>query len=371
MIRLLDINFYANTEYGNTTDLVAAQFSSLNYMDHTGKELEVEVVKHIDNPDTIIQQHRQILFFNGRNGFFYLPLRTLRYVKQQSPDLVMIQGLAFPFQAIVLRWLLGRKVKLLAKDQADHPPSHWVKKRMQRIADSYIDQYLFTSRGNAREWIEKGMIQDPQKISEIPVTYTGFSRQDKMKCRTALGMDEGLQYLWVGRMNANKDPLTVLYAFEKYLLVQPGAKLHLVYQTNDLLNEVERKINNSALLKQSVYLHGKKPYTELPQWYSAADFYLSGSHSEGGSGALLEAMACGCIPIVTDIPPAVKVSDNGRYAFHFKAGDAAQLLEVLSRSAQVDRNALSEKIMAHFQKNYSLDAVGDRLYRICLALLAK
>jgi len=68
------------------------------------------------------------------------------------------------------------------------------------------------------------------------------------------------------------------------------------------LQEVNDTIKQSPVLWKAVSLKGKIDNDELSAWYSAADFYISGSHSEGGSYALLEAMACGCIPIVTSIP---------------------------------------------------------------------
>ena len=47
---------------------------------------------------------------------------------------------------------------------------------------------------------------------------------------------------------------------------------------------------------------GRLPHERLAAYYSAADIFVSGSHREGSGYALIEAMACGAIPCVTDIP---------------------------------------------------------------------
>ena len=180
-----------------------------------------------------------------------------------------------------------------------------------------------------------------------------------------------LNYLWVGRLNENKDPMTVLSGFEKYLSVQPDAKLHFIYFTTDLLPEMERKIETNVLLKNAVFLHGQIPYDEMPVWYSAADFFISGSHREGGSYALFEAMSCGCIPIVTEIPPALTVIDNGLYGFYYPPGDANGLFEQMVVSADISAIEFSRSVESHFQQTMSPEAIADRLFLIAKGLTIK
>ncbi|MFO7996561.1 MAG: glycosyltransferase family 4 protein, partial [Dehalococcoidia bacterium] len=59
---------------------------------------------------------------------------------------------------------------------------------------------------------------------------------------------------------------------------------------------------------------GWVPRAGLPGYLSSADIYVSSSLSDGASNSLLEAMACGLAPVVTDIPanrPWVKEGENG------------------------------------------------------------
>ena len=64
----------------------------------------------------------------------------------------------------------------------------------------------------------------------------------------------------------------------------------------------------------------------------AASYYLSASLSDGASSSLLEAMACGLFPIISDIPANrewVKHEENGLL---FPAGDESYLSECIRRA---------------------------------------
>ena len=61
--------------------------------------------------------------------------------------------------------------------------------------------------------------------------------------------------------------------------------------------------------------------SELPKYLSSADIYVSSSLSDGTSNSLLEAMACGLAPIVTDIPANQPWVNDGKNGFLFPTTD--------------------------------------------------
>ena len=65
--------------------------------------------------------------------------------------------------------------------------------------------------------------------------------------------------------------------------------------------EIDKFIKSRGLI-DSVYRPGVVPQEKLPAFYSASNIYLSCTHSDGASISLLEAMACGLLIIVSDIP---------------------------------------------------------------------
>lgn len=368
MIHLIDITFHANNEYADTTVLLAAQHSSVNYRTAAHAFFNIEIIKHIANPKAIIRHHPGFVFFRGKNHFFHVPLSALRYLRRQKPDIVLVQGMQFPLQVLMLRIALGKKTRIIVKHHADAVPGI-LKTYCWKLAGHFIDRYLFSSLGNAAPWIQAGIISGADKVEEIPATYTDFKRTGKYTARQQLGLDNGLHYIWVGRLDANKDPLTLLNAFALFCAAHPEVKLHVFYKEDELLSSVLTRIAESKQLRGSVLLHGTVPHHLLPLWYSAADFYISTSHSEAGSAALLEAMACGCIPVTSSIPSARKVSQEGEYAFHFAPGDAAAMHTALESALLVNRELFADAVELHFQKYFSLSAIAKQLYRLCSSLL--
>lgn len=55
-------------------------------------------------------------------------------------------------------------------------------------------------------------------------------------------------------------------------------------------------------VESQVHFPGWVPNEDLPGVYQSADLFVSPSHSDGSSISLLEAMACGCPVLVSDIP---------------------------------------------------------------------
>jgi len=335
------------------------------------KHCPVEFVQHIGYNGLFTRNGVEFHFlFTEKKDKHRLPGRMNRMIKQMKPDIVIVSGLIYPLQVIQLRWLLGKNVKIIARHHADKAPKGF-RRMLQKSADSFINAYLFTSLGNAGDWIAAGIIKNKKKILELPAASTEFSRMDRTECKEKLGMSGDKNFLWVGRLNANKDPMTVLMGFERYLLTEPNARLFMIFQEADLLKQVEEKIGENKLLTVSVHLVGQIPHDQLREWYSAADHFISGSHNEGGSYALLEAMACGCIPIVTAIPAALKMIDDGKYGIIFKPGDANDLADKLIGLYSIDQQLLSESIEKYFREILSSEAIAAKLYDYCKELLVK
>jgi glycosyltransferase involved in cell wall biosynthesis len=367
-MKLVDINFFANGEYSNTTKLLNNQLVSHNHIPELKKRVEVEIVKHVSNKNIKIDQKAGFHFFVSKNHFFWIPFHTLRFVQSLQPDIVLVHGLLFPIQLIFLKWKLGKNVKIIAKHHAELPFIKY-RKFLLQWADRYIDAYFFTSIGNASNWAVNGIIKDRSKIFEIPDTLSEMQRVDKSKARQFLKINSETVFLWVGRLNANKDPLTFLEAFKQYVSIHANARLYMIYQTNELEKKILQEVKDDIHLQKTVNMIGFVEYADLPIWYSAADYFVSSSKSEGGSTALLEAMSCGCVPIVTAIPSALKITDNGRFGYHFTAGDHDDLFRILNTLPA--ENHLSEQVLTHFYERFSVNAVADQIASVCKKLVNK
>lgn len=343
--------------------MIEKHAAGYGYAWFTRERLAVIVIEHINYEGEKMMGELKYRFFKRKSRFVHIPFKTLRYIQRQRPDIVITQGLIFPLQVIALRLKMGRKCPIIVQHHGEKPFTG-IKRRLQQIADKCITAYLFTARGNATAWIDNHIIPGYDKCYELLEASTYFEQGDKAAAQKKTGITGDHNFLWVGRLNANKDPLTVVQGFEKYLAINPQAKLYMIYQEEALLPALKIIIGNSGTLKDAVYLRGKVPHAELPDWYSAADFYISGSREEGSGYALLEAMACGCIPVVTDIPSFRKMTAGGKFGFLYEAGNPLQLLKLLISLETIDRKILSDAIADHFSNELSFKAIADKLFVI-------
>jgi glycosyltransferase involved in cell wall biosynthesis len=70
---------------------------------------------------------------------------------------------------------------------------------------------------------------------------------------------------------------------------------------------------------------GRLPSDELAGWYGRAELYLSASRSDSTSQSLLEAMACGAVPVVSDIEGNREWVGEGDGARLFRVGEPADV----------------------------------------------
>jgi glycosyltransferase involved in cell wall biosynthesis len=287
------------------------------------------------------------------------PFRLHRFIKAQKPDVVVIQSLHFPLQIIQLRLLLGPKVKIIVQNHAEKPFTG-LKKYAQKLADKFIDAYLFASYEMGAEWIERGNMSSVKKIHEVMEVSSVFTPMDKAIARQKTNVPEGLIFLWVGRLDANKDPLTVIKAFLKYAATNPAAHLYMIYHTEELLSFMQHIIGISPY-KDVITLIGRVPHAELQYWFNSADIIISASYYEGSGTAVCEAMSCACMPIVTDIPSFRMITDNGKCGLLFEPGNEAELLSALKQCDEADIIEKQETALEYFESDLSFEAIAEKI----------
>jgi len=166
--------------------------------------------------------------------------------------------------------------------------------------------------------------------------------------------------LWVGRLHTVKDPLTLLAGLDLLLDDLPAAHLTMVYGEADLLAEVEARLAASPRLRAAVTLVGRVPHQELAGFYAAADAFVAASHREGSGFALAEALACGAVPIVTDIPSFAAMTDGGRLGGLWRPGDPEDFARVARAVLARPLHDLSEAAIAHHHAHHAPAAIGRK-----------
>jgi len=134
----------------------------------------------------------------------------------------------------------------------------------------------------------------------------------KKGLRKFYGIPENdMVFAFVGRITWVKQPFTLIQFFSKLSRQLKNASL-IIAGDGELLNNVKHFVSNIGLKK--ILFLGYVTNEELPSIYACSDFYLMTSIYEGAPITVLEAMASGLPPIVSNIPTLqhiVKKSKSG------------------------------------------------------------
>jgi glycosyltransferase involved in cell wall biosynthesis len=158
--------------------------------------------------------------------------------------------------------------------------------------------------------------------------------------------------------------MTVLQGFEHALESLPDAVLTMVYGEEDLLPAVRRRVSESRALTRSVRLVGRVPHGQMPAFYSAADLFVLGSAHEGSGYSLIEACACGAVPVVTSIPSFRAITGKGAIGVLWPHGDAGAFANAVVDAANRDLVGERRRVLSHFDQQLSWPVVGRRALEI-------
>jgi glycosyltransferase involved in cell wall biosynthesis len=300
----------------------------------------------------------------------FLSASFFRLLSAKKNAVVLFHGFSFPFHFWLLR-LLYPKMRWLVQHHAGNPSPNPFKRLIQKIAYSRADAYLFVSKAQANPFIAAGIISSEHQVSEIMECSTGFTPQNTTECRAQLNVAASkVVFIWVGNLNANKDPMCALEAIKKLRDSGHDFEFYLFYGTSELLGNVSNFITHNKL-ENYVFLKGRIANQSLESWYSAADFFISCSHSEGSGVAMAEAMACGCVPIVTSIPSFVTMTANGEAGLLFEPGNSENLFHQLT--AAMDINIAEHRVKSHkiFKERLSFEAIGTQTSQLARVLQGK
>jgi len=119
--------------------------------------------------------------------------------------------------------------------------------------------------------------------------------------------------------------------------------------------EALEKETKELNIDTSIQFLGRIPHEEMPKLLAEADIYVSTSLYDGTSVSLLEAMASGCFPVVSDIPSNREWIRDGENGFLVPVNDekilAKKILdaihnkELLERARKLNRSIVEENAL--------------------------
>ena len=296
-----------------------------------------------------------------RNGvnYHFLPLKhnsspqLWQYAKRLAPDIVIMHGLIFPLQSLLLASFLPRSIKIVMQHHAERP-LRFPKSVLQKVLDrTKVSAYLFSANDLAQPWIKAGQVARADKVYDVMEVSSRFTPAvEPERNRHA----NSYTYLWVGRLDDNKDPLTLVKAFASFVKERRGHKLYIVFRGGKLLNEVQSMVSQED--SASIVIVGEVAHDQLQDWYRKSDFIVSTSHYEGSGTAVCEGISCGCIPIMIDMPSFRMMTNEGDVGILFNPGKAGSLHQALTNSTEMNVSLEKQRVLELFQAKLSFKAIA-------------
>lgn len=233
------------------------------------------------------------------------------------------------------------------------------------------DVNLYVSNG-LRDWI--GRVDGLDTNLSAKVLHNGADPFRLMpsgrSIRAELGIDPDMALFgMVGNFyrDPRKDQMTLARSLPAVFAAQPNSACLFIGKTEEgaeeKLEECRRICSEAGIGDKVFFLGGR---SDVPDILAELDVFVFSSFQEGLPVALTEAMLAGVPALVSDIPPHLEATDEGRCAMLFRTGDAEDLSRQLTKllgSSEL-RAQISEKGKAYAEANFSIGAHMRGLHKI-------
>ncbi len=280
--------------------------------------------------------------------------RFARLLTEIRADVMHANGLGFAEDAFAVAKCLPQ-LPIIFQDHADRPPRWWRRPQWRRWYAAAAG-VAFTARELALPFTRAGLFEPQMRLFAIPESSTRFTVGSRVDARAETGLHGDPCVLWVGHLSAGKDPLTVLEGVARAIPELPGLQFWCAFGSAPLMDEVQQRIARDARLSGRVHLLGKVAHADVEHLMQSADLFVSGSLAESCGYVVLEALACGVAPVITDIPSFRALTRDGSVGYLWPCGDATRLADTLVAAASNRPSA--ECVRAHFDAMLSFKAVG-------------
>jgi glycosyltransferase involved in cell wall biosynthesis len=296
-----------------------------------------------------------------------LPLGIARALRRTRADVVHLHSGAWFKGAWAAR--LARVSHVVytehGREHRDTPASLWLDRQASRLTDVIV-----TVSERLQAYMERTVGVSPARLRTISngVDTTRFAPGPAAESlRGGLGIPASAWVVGsVGRLESVKAYHRLIEALGRLRAAGLVRPVHLV-----ICGEGTER----AELESYIVRAGLRDFVKLPgwtddpvSWYRLFDVFALSSDSEGLSVSLLEAMACGCAPVVTDVGANAHVLGPALHGQVVPPGSVDTLVDALAATLGTEglRTELGVAARARVEAEFSLERmVGEyeRLYR--------
>jgi glycosyltransferase involved in cell wall biosynthesis len=214
-------------------------------------------------------------------------------------------------------------------------------------------------------FVRRHLIEDEHvREAKIHVCYNGI---DLDRFRRATTPAHPLTIGCICALRPEKNLKTLIGAFARVRKTTPELKLVIVGSGAELA--ILQQYAREAGVPEAVHFEPATP--RVAEWLSAIDIFVLPSRTEALSNSLMEAMACGCCPVASNVGGNPELVRPGETGLLFEAGEpealASSLRTLIGQPGL--RRDLAARAELLIRGNFSTAAAARRMAEIYTKLL--
>ena len=304
-----------------------------------------------------------------------LPLGLWKRIGKIKPDVLITEGF-FQWTPIVQLYGLLHHIpvfmgyeRTLYTERNNSKLKTWIRK----MQDKFIKGYLVNG-SETKKYLESiGVVSEKIHIGGMSADSEGlrtaiaaFPKDEKRIFRSKFHSNNGILYLFTGKLIERKGILPLLAAWIKHIATYPNDSL-VVVGDGEQYEECRRKFGNVS----SIHLEGGVPYDEIYKYYAIADVYILPTIEDNWSLVIPEAMSCGS-PVATSIYNGchVELIHEGENGVTFDTYKQESLINALSYFHHHDLKAMGLKSI-EIEKEFNTENCARREYEGIMKFVEK
>jgi L-malate glycosyltransferase len=291
-------------------------------------------------------------------------LSIFKVIQRSKPDVIVCFYILHAFPLVLIKRIFKYSLCAVAMGSDVNIDNSLIQKTVKKII--YSDCELILARSQKlKERIEK---ERKRPIIVIPSSADiSFFKplNAKSELRRKWGIKPEVQIiLTVCRLDKNKGVDVLL----KSIKILKSTNVTLMIVGEGVERKALKELSNALKIENNVKFLGFRTREDLLELYNLADLFALASYSEGLPRVLIEAMACGCIPVVTNVGDVATVVRDGFSGYIINPGDyerfaerAKQILSLTEKAKKVIQIRARNSVTNEFDSRVLLNKMVNEL----------